>query len=585
MSDIVYVSPQIYLLSKDKWKSSHQKPGFIPILSADVPKFQQSLSSLSKGAFGDKQNAEDSQPGSTSNAVGGSQITESQSSDSGRYQSLKHFFPIGLQQQLHTFSLLGLSSTISDEAVESFLQKCVQRVIQWHGFESGPSVESWTNIRFSDLQYQDVFVRLDQSDDKAYAGICKTLEMVFPPTNEQDSRSTEFHCDTNTRRFIDDQDIDFPKKNIEELSNELVALMKELENRITDPSSDGEIFHGESRDYQIDFNTLSDLPRESLSQLCKDIMEFRTRVVSIEKEKRIKESYEESRRRKNQMMQVFDRLRKSNKNATGEDQVESDNSDDDQDEADGLDEDDDLSAEKQKQNKEKEESEQRYQEDLKNLYNQIEPRLAALHRDIKRQQNYEKTLAEERTLHLKQLLHQANDPYYDHHRTFKISEEQKDDADRKLHGLEIPKTAADVQPETEEEPLPARAAPAPEQIKIKFAFKKAIDTSAEQANEDHSTENASAKKHSLSQEYAPSVLDLNDETLEKCLRKIKDSRLVDELVKEYLGVYEDELVEYIFDNIREHKNKQVLLDDLKETFDEDAVTIVDKMWSKEWWDV
>lgn len=592
MSGIVYVSPQVYLVSKDKWKSDHQKPGYVPILSADIPRFLQSLQRLSKlhrdepGTDGViKVSAE--QGVALSNTHGSSQAAENQNSDSGKYQNLKHFFPIGLQQQLHTFSLQGVPSTISDEVLELALQTCLQRIIQWLGHEKGPTVECWTNIRFSDLSTQDVFVRMDQSNDLLYAMICKSLAKLFPPSDEQDRTTVEFHCDSNTWHFIEDKQVGIPQEGCEGLSEEVNQLLKEPKGSSAGRGTNDEIYQGESTDYQIDFNTLSDLPRESLSQLCKDIIEFRTRVVSMEKEKRIRESYEESKRRKHQMMRVFDQLKKSKSHLADADDMESDDTDDEQDEGEGVDE-DSFTAEKQRQEREKEESDNRYQEILENLHKQVEPRLAALHRDIVRQQNYESTLAEERPLHLKQLLHQAGDPYYDHRRSFKQAEEEKDAADRKQHGSEAPSVAPEVQPDTKEEaPASEEITPAPAQIKIKFALKKAIDTSAQNLNNDDDgevdhpatrTENAE-----ISTKSAPSVLDLDDETLEKCLQRIKESRVVDELVKEYLGVYEDELVEYIFENVREHKSKQVLLDDLKETFDDDAITIVDKVWSDHYW--
>lgn len=581
MSDIVYVSPQVYLVSKDKWKSSHQKPGFIPILSADIPRFQQSLQKVAKARGGQQgidgiTNGSITKGGTNSSSFRSSKATEDHASDSSKHQSLKQFFPIGLQQQLHTFSLQGVPSTISDEQLESSLQTCIQRVIQCLGYDNGPHVECWTNIRFYDLSTQDIFVRLDQSNDMLFAKICKSLEMVYPASGEQDEVKIEFHCDSNTTRFIEDQKVELSEAACQSISNEMSEILRVPEgSKVSETTNDD--FFGESSDYQIDFNTLSDLPRESLSQLCKDIIEFRTRVVSIEKEKRIREAYEESTRRKHQMMRIFDQLRKSKSNVT--DEMVSDESDDEQDEGEGIEE-DDFHAEKQRQDKEREQSEQRYQELLKNLHKHIEPRLAALHRDIKRQQNYEKILADEQSLHLKQLLHQANDPYYDHHRSFKESEEQADETDRKEHGFETPPVEPE-KPSTEEQlQLQPEDSPAPEQIKIKFAFKKAIETSAQK-----STESAEVpiEKTQEPEGSAPSILALDDETLEKCLQRLKESRVVDELVKEYLGVYEDELVEYIFDNVREHKSKQVLLDDLKETFDEDAITIVDKMWSNHYW--
>ena len=55
---------------------------------------------------------------------------------------------------------------------------------------------------------------------------------------------------------------------------------------------------------------------------------------------------------------------------------------------------------------------------------------------------------------------------------------------------------------------------------------------------------------------------------------------MDELVREFLGVYEDELVEYILENIRVNQSKQALFEWAEEAFDEDGETIADRLWSR-----
>ncbi|QLL32223.1 hypothetical protein HG536_0C03920 [Torulaspora globosa] len=597
MSDIVYVSPQLYLLSKKSWKTDSQKAGYIPILRADVPKFQQSLQKLNGSANLQQKIIDNGTPAEAKEPTvilsSSSTAEENEAAGlKGRYQSLKQFFPIGLQQQLHTISLRGLPNKLSNEGLERFLTECIKRILTWQCIEETVNIESWTNVRFFELQTQDVYFRFGQIDDKVYAMLSKSLEILFAPSADESGRyAVEFHIDSNTRLFVQDSNVEAKQEGQEEIRNELLKLLKTLEGSDDSSGKTDESVFDHFSDYQVDLNTLSDLPSESLPQLCKDIIDFRTRVVSIEREKRVRESYEENRRRKHQIMRIFDQIRKSAKDKSGPDEIESDESDDEQTEDGGTNE-DDLLIERQRQDRIKEESHLRYEEAVRKLQNDIEPRLISLQREISRQQNYEQTLIAERPLHLKELLHRASDPYYDHHRSFKQAEEEKDAADRDKYGSEEPTEALPPSAEAtskaekhEKQPEEALEA-ASEQVKIKFAFKKAIEKSVLEANDEEATRDLRENQESqtlAAQQPLPDVLPFQDEQLDSYIEKLKESRLVDELVKEYLGVYEDELVQYILDNIREHKSKQVLLDELKETFDEEAVTIVDAIWSSNSW--
>lgn len=54
--------------------------------------------------------------------------------------------------------------------------------------------------------------------------------------------------------------------------------------------------------------------------------------------------------------------------------------------------------------------------------------------------------------------------------------------------------------------------------------------------------------------------------------------MIQDSVVEFLGELDDDLVDYVIEHIREHRSKSALLQELKETFDEDAQTIVDRVW-------
>lgn len=613
MSNIVYVSPQVFLVSKDGWKSDHRKEGYIPILKADLPKLQQAL----RKVIDTHGNLKDHQSRNTSTVlINGKQQNNCSStltSENGaglvkgntKFQSLKQFLPITLEQQLHTISIQGIPSQLSNDQIELFLSKCVRFCLELLGITGDYKdlIECWTNVQFYGLETQDVFVRFTQDSNERYSQICKILQLSFGG----ESNKMEFHMDSNTKRFIDDQNTKVPevdRSHIELLSSAMEDLRSQEESTAKeDLSLEG---------YQIDLTTLSDLPTDSLDQLCKDIVNFRTKVVSIEKEKRERQAYEESRRRRHQMMRMFDQIRKSRN-----EDVDSDYEDEDgegnhggaasaaDDAADGEDEDededeDDFLVENRRLEKEKAESTKRYEALLGSLQTVIQPRIRSVHTAIEQAEHYEEVLLKRRPLFLKELLHQASDPYYDHHRAFKEDEEKRDSIQREesraaASGNEkapvlVEQTAMsepepESAPEVQHQRQPRSRSPqeehTAEQFKIKFAFRKAIEKSVDSSSDHEQPELPTEAEVQATRQPLADDLPFTQEQLDQRLASLRSSKLVDELVKEYLGVYEDDLVDYIFDNIHEHKNRQVLLDELQETFDDDAKTIVHAIWASE----
>ncbi|KAJ4130366.1 U1 snRNP component [Fusarium falciforme] len=118
-----------------------------------------------------------------------------------------------------------------------------------------------------------------------------------------------------------------------------------------------------------------------------------------------------------------------------------------------------------------------------------------------------------------------------------------------------------------------------EHVKIKFDFKKAIDHSVESSGRRGIQRERATSNKTLREKRAEDRLPFTADELNIRLTNLKESRYVDELVREFLGVYEDELVEYILENIRVNQSKQALLNELRETFDEDGETIADRLWS------
>lgn len=603
MRDFVFVSPQLYLSSQKDWKSDCAKAGYIPILKNDLQHFQNSL----KHIVDARNHVPGTAPNSSNDAVmknsdhnSASNILKDSTTGSNgaanksdvtasHYQVLKQFLPISLDQQIHTVSLQGVSSSFSRAQIESVLGSCLNLALVNIQSNSPLKIEAWSSFS-SFLDTQDVFVRFNKvDDDEAFVKTLKYWEELFDFAKKlHEEFKIELHLDSNTQEYMKDRAKVVPEAKPEN-AERLYNIFQDIEGHTDEGNSKSEQLDDSSIQYKVDTNTLSDLPHDALDQLCKDIVEFRTKVVSIEKEKKMKSTYEENRRQRHQMQKVFDQIKKNTSGAKGNSNIDEDDANMEEDEEDDME--DDLALEKRREERELEESNRRYEELLRHLHNDVEPKIKSTRADIITAANYEEHLEKNRSLYLKELLHLANDVHYDHHRSFKEQEERRDKEDRTKNGnaREPPSSdqASSGEPPSAEN-LGALVLPedttlknrnigahknvseGPEHVKIKFEFKKAIDNSAESSSDGEDADEGAAED----------LLPFTAEELDARLAKLKESRCVDELVREFLGVYESELVDYILENIRTHQSKRALVHELRETFDEDGETIAARLWSR-----
>ncbi|SMN22621.1 similar to Saccharomyces cerevisiae YGR013W SNU71 Component of U1 snRNP required for mRNA splicing via spliceosome [Maudiozyma saulgeensis] len=596
MENVVFVCPQKYLISQSDWRSDEEKTGYIPILRTDLQKLQNSLqrivdknkvnsingkTRISKGSV----NVGSKDPKTvTSNDKPSEESEKSKNagkSDS-KYQPIKQFLPISLKQQLHTISITGFNSILSKTSIDKFLSQVMELALghledsQSQNFKSNNLIETWCDVFSTGISEQNIFVRFC-IDLLIYPQIVFFLCDLFGDI-------LKVHYDSNVETFIQEKftTSSVPKFCVSSEDRQMLStLIKEAseEPKSVEGDNGSEI----STEYQIDLNTLNDIPRDDLDQLCKDIIEFRTRVVTIEKEKNRQETYNERERQRSHMMKMFDKIKMNNAETGIKRNTAKDNKEE-------VEEEDVLIPvfENTIEN-EKLKSERRYEELLTVLNREIEPQLLKKHADLQKAKYYERTLIENESLNRKEIATLGNDELYDNHRSFKELEERDDKKDREMIGdnVNMPVSRTIKTTTTSEDSGAASENPEQESnvINIKFAFKKAIDNSAKSRPEEmEMEENEIDDKEQIDKPKSnlglADILPFSDEDLSNRLDELRASKYIDELVKEYLGVYEDELVDYIFENILEHRNKKVLLDDLKETFDEDAIVMVDNIWKR-----
>ncbi|KAG0654852.1 U1 snRNP component [Maudiozyma exigua] len=596
MENVIFVCPQKFLISQSKWTSDTERKGFIPILRADLPKLEDSLNKTidknrivltdangkpnSKGIKNNQSTDKITNKENSGIITNKSDAYDRKSRKLSKYQPIKQFLPISLKQQLHTISIKGVKSNLTESGIDNFLNALIElfltdlEVDEQKKYPLDTIVECWTSVSSAGIPEQTLFVRFKQ-DILIYPHVVLFLKELL-------GKTLQICYDSNVSLFIKDilSASSIPKISITEQDEDKFSQLIERINS-DDKSIEKDNYDESSTEYHIDLNTLNDIPMDDLDQLCKDIIEFRTKVVTMEKEKNQQEIYNERERQRTQMMKMFDRIKvnssskdeKSNGDISMD--VEQEN-------------DQDMNDSEDKEDIEKQESNRRYLELLSTLNSNIEPRILKIHSNLESATNYENVLIENISINKKELIRLGNDEFYDHHRSFKELEEIKDKEDKDTVGddvdMPVVKTTTGISEgesvrETENEEKVGNV------INIKFAFKKAIDNSANEKTEEleggqRSSETVETLEEKISENERDDILPFIDQDLTGRLSRLRKSKFIDELVKEYLGVYEDELVDYIFENITEHKSKQVLLDDLKETFDDDAIVMVDRIWER-----
>lgn len=614
MSDLVWVSPQNYLLSQNNWKSDIKKNGYIPILKADLLKLENSLQNSLKNRFPLVTNNLTSPTKTKDQSVYLEESTIFKEDDKFKYKPISTFLEDN--DPLLTFCIGSLVYIESTARTGILLEEWIEYLKkQSLGSDERNKLHfvSWSRIFATGFETQNIFIQMsiDSNDYKSY---CAFLKFIYGLGKKSCRFSINF--DDSVHRLIDEQSLSSNTaiENIDVNLQHIESILDKYMMSKEQNDKDKRINQATSEEYTIDLSTLSDLPGESLKQLCKDIIGFRSRVFTMEREKMLRDSIEENQQRRKKMIQIFEEISKKQNidNNSVKDILMTENSDSLYPDDSRFNEDDDgYEIEQEKKIKLKQESDIRYKKLLNKLKSLAEVRLQNLEKRVNNAENYDNTLDKIRPAAIKELLHLGKDIYYDSRGISGNKEKQLDDMNRNKYGTNTNMSSLfdkfvsdisvgnDLTTEADTKSISIITQSESDrnentgstEINIALNFNKALgrssDVSAEKKNPDNvvmsdftANKNTRNNKTGLKSEVL-NKLPFSDEELDNRLKELKKTGLVEELIKEYLGVYEEELVEYIFDNIKEFKDKDCLFEELKETFDDDAKVIVDKIWNSE----
>ena len=206
--------------SQEDWKSDCAKTGYISILKNDLQRFQNSLKHIVdtrnniSGALLKSTNdatMQDSDQDTVSSKFKEASIANDNGAGestvgASNYVELKQFLPISLDQQIHTISLQGVSSSFSHEQIELLLDNCLSLALAETQSSPTLKVEAWSSFS-SFLETQDIFLRFSKVDnDEAFVRVLKYWTALFTLIRENhEDFKVELHLDLNTQEYIKDR--------------------------------------------------------------------------------------------------------------------------------------------------------------------------------------------------------------------------------------------------------------------------------------------------------------------------------------------------------------------------------------------
>lgn len=507
---------------------------------------------------------ENSSKGSTGHKIQGGDDAEEQSDESdneddatlSNFIELEKFLPQSFKDQLTTVVVKdfpNLKLALIEKVFNNLLTPCPVN-----------STFDWSLINIEHIDHKVVFIRFHHVNTTVwfYKNIRELLQdsiqginITFDSNLESDiANMKEFDSEAGSiqRESLqaDLQKILLNNKNYENVSK--IRGMEDLDQAMQYYSS-----------YKVDPSELIDVPKDMQDKIVDEIVKFRSKVLSIERERRKQEIERERILAKNRLQRIFEGTKEAGDDMVVDDveaeQVMQDNKHEIT-EYENLTEEEYIRLVEQK---EKEAIENAYNEKVKmftskelNERNRLKEELHAL-------REYETSLIEKKAAFIGELK-----SFQD----YKLDNlDQYNNLDR--HKIKLYYTEYS-------EYLRLRAQ---EKAEEESHDKRDIE---EEALELLASNNAQHFLSSFKTELKPSRDAEQDTTMDVVVSSLDKSVLdkvktkIGDLIEEYLGVKEDVLIEYVYDFvITNNLTKQnELVEELSETLDEDSVTVVSKLY-------
>ncbi|PSK39827.1 hypothetical protein C7M61_001636 [Candidozyma pseudohaemuli] len=448
------------------------------------------------------------------------------------YVGLDRLLPHNKQEQKATVALMKCPA-LQKNAMEKVLNSIVSLLPKKGLF-------LWTELSDADIGENNIFIRFSSIQlAELFCGLLQKLADVFKAEVVSDVEPSSHDTEDDKLQEVASSisNIIANKNNYGKLSGKTGT--EDLDNIMQHYSQ-----------YKVDNADLVDIPSDMRDKIVREIVKFRSRVLTLEKDARKKELEEERKKAKARITNLFEDIKESNV-VPGESTNTAQDTEmkDEEEEQDSLPEDEYIKSVEEELAKKRNEA---YQRKLQKVQHLEKVEVFSLLQQLKAAQNYENNLVDNKFSYLEDfkafsdldvpqvnpILSSKLQLYFNDHaeylkvRNFERSQEEQNDK-------------MDLENE---------------QTEVKDSAPVIIANDAPKASESVVSD--------------VSILELPQTKLDALKNRIGD------LILEYLGVKEDLLIDFIYDFLCENNlsEKENLISELQETLDEDSVVVVEEIY-------
>lgn len=327
--------------------------------------------------------------------------------------------------------------------------------------------------------------------------------------------------------------------------------------------------------YTVEQSELVDVPKDMKKKIVKDIIKFRSKVLTIEKDRRKREIEIERRKAKNRLQMIFEGIKETSALEKGEDEVVEAEEEDGESMEDKMDEEEFLKYTQEVQDKALEEE---YAKKVGFLQNREQTEKLPLVEKLKKLVNYENNLIDNKFVYIEEfrnfddLSAESISSNISKAPRYKLNFTNHSEYIRlrnKERAREEELDAADELKEMAEA----------ESVQAAQNFISSFRNNQPKAEAEADVEAEEMVEAEVSEDAEMVINVVISNLPDQQLQLINDK--IGELIEEYLGIRELVLIDFIFDFIKT-KNltaKEELINELDETLDEDSVIVVKELWN------